>query len=285
MVKFVFWDVQHGCASYIKTPNGKHIVIDLGIGSYSESNKTFSPLHRLKNNWDVEQLDAVIITHPHRDHLDDIFNFDLLSPKVLIRPQHLTEEEIKAANHESDQTIIDKYLEINRRYCQAVQSSEDPFEANNNGGVEIKIFTPTSGATSNINNHSVVAVMSYAKSKIIIPGDNEITSWNELLERKDFVSAIKNADILVASHHGRESGFSSALFEHINPYITIISDGRICDTSATDRYAQKTLGWTVHKRSGSKEKRKCVTTRNDGVIVVTFGENQSGRPFIEVKID
>ena len=285
MVKFVFWDVQHGSATYISTPGGQHIVIDLGTGSYGDSNLEFSPLLHLKHKWGVKQLDGVIITHPHRDHLDDIFNFDALSPRVLLRPKHLTEDDIRAGNRKEDKAIIDKYLEVNRRYTSPVDPSENPFHANNNGGVEIQRFTPSSCATSNLNNHSIVTIISHAQSKMIIPGDNEPASWDELLKRNDFISAIKGTDILVAPHHGRQSGFSSALFEHITPRLTIISDGRFCDTSATDRYAQKTQGWMVHKRSGGKEKRKCVTTRNDGVIVVEFGENQDGKPFIKVTID
>ena len=72
MLQFVFWDVQHGSASHIKTPNDRHLVIDLGTGSYSE-NKEFSPLMHLKKKYGVGQLDYVVITHPHRDHIDDIF--------------------------------------------------------------------------------------------------------------------------------------------------------------------------------------------------------------------
>jgi hypothetical protein len=36
--------------------------------------------------------------------------------------------------------------------------------------------------------------------------------------------------------------------------LTIISDGRFVDTSATDRYSKISNGWTVHKRSGGDEK-------------------------------
>ncbi len=43
----VFWDVKHGHATYIKTPNGKSIVIDLGRGSYSKKSLKFSPLTHL----------------------------------------------------------------------------------------------------------------------------------------------------------------------------------------------------------------------------------------------
>jgi beta-lactamase superfamily II metal-dependent hydrolase len=120
---------------------------------------------------------------------------------------------------------------------------------------------------------------------MIIPGDNEPPSWDELLKRTDFLTAIKGTDILLAPHHGRDSGFSSALFKHINPRLTIISDGPFCDTSATSRYAQQTQGWTVQKRSGGSETRKCVTTRSDGVIEVQFGQNSNGKPYIQVTAD
>ncbi len=285
MIKFVFWDVQHGSATYISTPGGQHIVVDLGVGSYSDSQLDFSPLLHLKNNWGVKRLDGIIITHPHRDHLDDILNFDALSPRVLRRPSHLNETDIRAGNREDDKEIIDKYLEIDNKYTASVDPSENPFSANNNGGVEVHSFWPLSCATSNLNNHSSVTVISHAQSKMIIPGDNEPPSWDELLKQNNFVSAIKGTDILVAPHHGRQSGFSSDLFEYINPRLIIISDGRHCDTSATNRYSQQAQGWTVHKRSDGKEERKCVTTRNDGVIEVKFGENTNGEPYIEVIID
>ena len=75
-LKIVVWDVQHGHAVYFQTPGGQDFVIDLGTGSYGDSDYEFSPLLHLKRKYDVVQLDGVIITHPHRDHLDDIFNFE-----------------------------------------------------------------------------------------------------------------------------------------------------------------------------------------------------------------
>ena len=278
---FVFWDVQHGSAAYIRTPNDKHIVIDLGTGSYGENN-TFSPLYYLKHVYNVQQLDATIITHPHRDHLDDIFNFDILTPKVLWRPGHLNEADIRQGNQSRDSDIIDKYLEINSRYTEPVSLDTDPFFSNNNGGVTIQTFVSRMCATSNLNNHSLVTIISYGGVKIIIPGDNEKVSWNELLKREDFRVAIQRTHVLVASHHGRESGFSPELFNHIRPLITIISDGPAKETSVSDRYAQRTQGWRVYKQSsGTMENRKCLTTRNDGVIVVRFGENKT----LDVMID
>lgn len=282
-LKIIFWDVQHGSATYIRTPGGKHIVQDLGTGSYKHG--TFNPLLHLKSKLSVNQLDQVIITHPHGDHIDDILNFDELNPKVLLHPKHLEKDTIMQYATEDNKLILEKYFEINDRYSHPIDPSNDPTLASNNGGVEIKEFIPSQCSQSNLNNHSIVTVLSYAGQKIILPGDNEPASWNELLEDSNFVDAIKNADILLASHHGRESGFCQAIFDHFKPRITIISDGRSSETSATDKYRNVSRGWTVHHRSGKKsEERYCLSTRNDGTIEVDIGYNGDG-PFIQVKVD
>jgi beta-lactamase superfamily II metal-dependent hydrolase len=283
-LKVIMWDVQHGNAIYMRTPGGKDFAVDLGTGSYGGSDYEFSPLLHLKNKWNVGYLDGLVITHPHVDHLDDIFNFDKLNPQILYRPNHLTEKDIRAGNQEKDKKIIDEYIAINKRFTNPLNPGTNAFLPANNGGAQIDVFVPNSCSPSNLNNHSAVTVVSCAGSKIIIPGDNEPPSWNELLERQDFVSAIKEADILVAPHHGRKSGFSRELFKHISPLLTLISDGP-CDTTASDQYSNQSQGWTVHKRSGGKEERKCVTTRRDGVIEVKFGKNADGKSFIEVTID
>jgi competence protein ComEC len=60
---------------------------------------------------------------------------------------------------------------------------------------------------------SLVVVVSYADLKMVIAGDNESPSWKELLNDPTFVTAIKGANVLLASHHGRDAGYSADLFE------------------------------------------------------------------------
>ena len=287
-LRFVTWDVEHGSAAYIRTPNGKHIAIDLGARRTTDAG--FRPLSHLSRNWGVKQLNAVVITHPHLDHIEDILNFDALSPKALIRPSHLTEAEIWGSNRKASsetRQIIQKYIEINRRYSQPNIGETDFSNPSNYGGVSVKFFTPDKSPRDNINNHSVITVMTYAGVKFLMPGDNEPPSWNEMLSRQDFLSAIQGTHVLVAPHHGRESGYHAPLFSRITPLLTIISDGRVVDTSATSRYSAKTKGWKVSRRNGPRTDRKCVTTRNDGVIdvVVTPPVSTGGNATLEVTIN
>ena len=276
------WDVRHGSAAYIRTPNGKHIVVDCGSG------KSFSPLLWLLSQLGQTRLNMAIITHPHVDHISDILSLSYLSPRILVRPSHLTRQDILANNKDASPTarhIIEKYLEFDTRYVEPVVSSEDPTNPTVNGGAQIYTFIPTGCPRTNLNNHSVVTIIEYAGCKILLPGDNEPPSWDELLSRNDFTARISGVDVLVAPHHGRDSGFHGELFDYFKPRLTIISDGRSVDTSATDRYSRVTTGWPVYRRNGSKQSRKCVTTRKDGTVDVEIGWNGNSRPFISVTVD
>lgn len=287
MLEFSIWDVQHGHATYIRTPNGRHIAIDLGTGSYSTKHE-FSPLRHLRNEYGVQQLDYVVITHPHRDHIDDIFEFDAMNPLTLRRAGHLSSEDILNGNQPRDFAKINKYLEIDRRYNQPVVGTlGDTNVPANWGGVDISFFASPTCNTNNLNNHSIVTIFQYLGLKVVIPGDNERASWLDLLANPQFCVASENADVLLAPHHGREAGFCAELMDHLRPRIVAISDGPEGGTSATSRYGGKVLqhrgeGWRAFHRDGSWDTRLCVTTRCDGMIRIKIFQETNGNRVLNV---
>lgn len=273
----MIWDVDHGSALYINTPTGKHIVIDLGVGDMS-SGEEFSPLQHLCWNRSVQQLDWLIITHPHRDHIDDIENVELVSPRILSANRGIAWEHIESGNQKGDADTINAYAELLERYKQKV-SVADELTGGHGWGCEIQQFWPTYNG-SNLNNYSLVTVISYAGSKIVIPGDNEAPSWKSLLEKPDFIKAIKGTDIFVASHHGRASGFYGPLFDHFKPKLVIVSDTNHGETSVTGNYTHHAIGWKVDQgRKGTidEDPRYTLTTRNDGNILIKCGTNTTTR--------
>lgn len=283
-VQMVFWDVQHGHATYIRTPNDRHIVIDLGTGDYSGRDEAFSPLTHLRTRYNVSRLDYVVITHPHRDHIDDILNFDMMSPKVLHRPKSIPNSKLMENVRQQDYAKFAKYCEINDRYVWPIEegSLNDTNVPHHWGGVDIRFFQPPDKEATNINDHSIVTVIDFEGYKAVIPGDNEKASLEQLMQNPNFIEAVKDADVLLAPHHGRDSGYLAAFVRLVNPRISIVSDGRFCETSANQCYSAMSRGTTVRTGTYSEE-RKCLTTNSDGEIYVNFGRDQYNDRFLHIK--
>jgi len=69
--------------------------------------------------------------------------------------------------------------------------------------------------------------------------------------------------------------------------LVVISDGSVQETSATDKYSKIASGWNVYKRNEFEKhphRRNCLTTRNDGTIVVKVGKNKE-KAYMNVTID
>lgn len=266
-------DVGHGHAIHAFTPNGQTIVIDLGCSD------AFSPLKNL--SYSTKTIDKLIITHPHGDHIDEILELKQLGFNVrqLWRPKWLSEEDVRKSNQSDYKEKLDRYFEMSdKTFTEPIKDEELVGNPTVSGGVSINTFFSSSCGSTNINNHSAVVVFEHHGLKVVIPGDNESASWGALLKNDEFVDAVTGADIFMASHHGRESGFSSELLKIVKPRLCVISDGRALDTDASQRYYHYSSGWDVHSRSGAaSEKRYCVTTRSDGSIDIEIGKNSDNR--------
>jgi len=265
------WNVQLGLAVHVKAPNGKYIVIDLGTGE----NGNESPLNRLKR----ENIAYMVITHPHLDHIDDILHFDDNAPKILHRVKAITNKEVMDGVRDCDKAKFAKYCHINDSYNLPVSIDDEnnTYYADNYGGLEIQTFSTSDCDHSNFNNFSIITVFTLSGVKVIVCGDNETESLDILMNRKDFKDAIRNADILVAPHHGRESAYHKDFVSWVNPRLTIVSDTHKSNASAVDKYTQMSRGWKVINSKGEFVDRYCLTTRNDGNIQAVFGESDDNR--------
>lgn len=273
LAKMTVWDVQLGLAVHVEAPNGKYIIIDLGVGTHKDSNSTFSPLLKRKN----DDIGYMFITHPHLDHIDDIMNFEKNEPRILNTVKSISDKEVLSGVRETDKPKFQKYCDIKARYCHPVSENDDynPKTSSNYGGLAIEHFQAFDCDSSNFNNHSTVIVLTLDNAKVVICGDNEKEALEELMKREDFKSAIKNAYVLVAPHHGRESGFHLDFVQQVNPYVTIISDKKDSNASAREKYTEHSRGYKSDYGTGKDETRYCLTTRGDGNIIVKFGEHSS----------
>lgn len=260
------WNVELGLAVHIKAPNGKYIVIDLG------STNSTSPLKSLSG----KEVGYMIITHPHLDHFSDIENINYAKPQILSRCKDYTRSELLEGIRDCDRDKIIQYCNFSESYSSPVPPYMDPRTEAPFDGLTTEVFSTSACDKSNKNNFSSIIVLKLGNAKVVVCGDNEKESFENLMKQTDFKEAVKNAWVLVAPHHGRESGYYEEFVDLVKPYITIISDKSGTDTSASQKYTNKSKGCTVNnKLTGEKEDRYCLTTRKDGNIEVIFGETDS----------
>lgn len=265
-VEMIVFDVEHGNSIYVKMLK-KHVMLDCG----ADENNGFSPTNWLRNNRNVTKLDYLLISHPHIDHIYDISNVDNnLQPHIFSRNRFITAQKIKGENEELFkiyENLFKKYMQLDLEYNRIPDPHESPDLGEWAAGGKIVTFSNTD-QDMKINDLSLVTFIQYGKNVILYGADLEKKGWENLLSKKYFIDWLKMTNILIASHHGRESGYSAEVFKYCKPQLTIVSDGRFGDASAVSRYSSVTSGMVVKKRSGYLENKKVITTRKDGHIWV-----------------
>lgn len=264
MLTVICWDVQHGNALFIKTPSGHSVLIDLGKGSYSSRNTRFSPVKHILTRNKLKHIDLLILTHPHKDHIEDILNLNKVKVKQTILPGHLRKKDYLNERIRSvDKPIFEEY----HRYTQQAKTIRKV----NLNEVNFNFYYPKEASHSRLNDHSVVTVVSHLNFRLVLMGDNESISQRELLNSSSFKKLSKSCDILLAPHHGRRNGFVKNMVDHLSPQITIISDGAPKGTSVRDKYGSSSRGIDVRSKNGIRTVRRTLSTNKDGVIRIEAG--------------
>lgn len=258
------WDVQLGLAIHVKAPNGKYIVIDLG------STKDISPLRSLQG----KEVGYMVISHPHLDHFSDINNIDCARPQVLWKCKSYSRQELLTGIREVDRAKITKYCDFVDIYSCPLTEDKNPSKEDFFNGLTVEVFNTDNCNKNNKNNFSAIVVLKLGNAKIVVCGDNENESFSELMKFESFKTAVEDSWILVAPHHGRESGYYDEFVTLVNPYLTVVSDDSKTETSVASKYSDKSKGYNViNAETGETKKRFCLTTRKDGNIEISFGES------------
>jgi beta-lactamase superfamily II metal-dependent hydrolase len=280
-LKILIHNVGHGHAIHAITPANELVVIDLG------SSADYSPLGSLP--LDRKTIDFLVLSHPHADHLSEIDKLKQFTVRQLSRPKWLTQQEIAAGNKPSDSGLIASYCTFSDRFIDPIPDNERVGNPSVSAGVTFKTFYSHKCGRSNLNNHSAISVFNYLGVNVIVPGDNEAASWNELLMNPEFEAFLPDTAFFLASHHGRESGFHLDLFNKkgLAPKLCAVSDGPVGPTGATADYSRMASGWNVLSRSTSTFKpRSCLTTRSDGNILLEIHKDKAtGATFMSATTD
>lgn len=259
------WDVEHGaCAMLHHQLNGyagKLAMIDSG------STSVWSPSTFIKHGLNRNQLDYLFITNADQDHMSDLRGLQRegIYVDTLIRNPSYSGQQMRAIKALSGPLSNDAQWYVGA--CDSYSFPTDtPFDSNM-GGITVTTFCNHYPTFTDTNNLSLAVFVKYSNFKILFPGDLEKAGWQALLQRADFRAELVGTDILVASHHGRESGYCDDIFDYFTPSAVVISDKPIeHETQRTvPDYRRVVRDQGVRVRTTMKD-RHVLTTRRDGWI-------------------
>jgi beta-lactamase superfamily II metal-dependent hydrolase len=213
------FDVEHGACAIMQAPNGRIAMIDCGHNSYTGWRPSVYIRHELQQ----DRIGYFLVTNADRDHLSDAAGLREhgVYVEALIRNGSPTAPALRILK-EAEGPLpegVKHFLEMHGSYHGNCVPFNDAM-----AGVTCATFCNTFPDFSDTNNLSMATFIKYAGVKFLFPGDLEKAGWRALLQHADFRAELANTDILVASHHGRESGFCEDSFKYFRPQVVVISD-------------------------------------------------------------
>jgi len=109
-------------------------------------------------------------------------------------------------------------------------------------GCDVRGFFHPVTATADENYLSVVTFVHCGDIRIVFAGDLTRQGWKDFLGDQEFVRYLGATNIFVASHHGREDGYCSDVFEYCRPSVVIASDQNVQYDSQIVNYGQHASG-------------------------------------------
>ncbi len=260
-MKIEIFNVKAGQCAMVHCPNGKKVMIDAG----HNADIPWRPSVHFKG----VAIEKLIVSNYDEDHVSDLVNMPLIKAKINFLYRNSSVNSTRLRSLKGGIEKMGDGIKAIYEWMQSTEINPNPSaESSDLGDVEIDYYYNSYELfNDSTNNLSVATFFHYGNFTILFPGDLEVEGWEELLKRKDFQDNLKRVNILVASHHGRESGYCEEVFDYCEPEIVIISDGSIKHSTQ-----EKTTGWYEKKASGvtfrSGTKRSVLTTRNDGNITI-----------------
>ncbi len=211
-LKIYAFDVGQGDGLLVISPGGKHVLIDAGPSEAEHD--LVAALKKLG----IKDLDLVVATHPHADHIGGMRwvmnNFPV--KKFLDSGQNYSSVTYEKMLQEiKDQRI--GFIEAQKGQTLDLDS-----------GVKFEVLNParpwithvrSGGSLQNAN--SVVLRLSYGDFAMLFTGDAEFETEARMMEAGSNLSAT----ILKVGHHGSRHATSLEFLNLVHPQAAVISDG------------------------------------------------------------
>ncbi|MCI5064141.1 MBL fold metallo-hydrolase [bacterium] len=199
-------NVGEGNAALVRFRNEPPLLIDVG------NPRSYHPLraHLLRHR--VEKIHAVIITHPHMDHMGSLI--PLLShyevPRIFDNGQSVAA---------SDNDFYRWYAEEIRarpEYRVLERGDVVPY-----GDGEVRVLHPNR-LVSDWNTNSLVLLLQYRGFRMLFMGDANFASEQVMLSAPHVAQELR-ADVLLVGHHGAADASSTDFLKKVQANFSVVS--------------------------------------------------------------
>ncbi len=248
-----FLDVGQGDSIFIELPNGRTMLVDAGENYHGQG------IIDYVQTIGYHKLDYVVATHPHEDHIGSmpyiVRNFEMGS--------------IYMPDVTANTATFESLLKAIKAKGLRVKNGRTGVHIIKDGELTADIIAPDKPDESNLNNSSIVLLLTFGNVSYLLTGDAETKELNA-------IRADMHATVLKAGHHGSKTSTTQTLLKKISPSVTVISCGKNNDYGHPHAEVLKML-----KSVNSSVYR---TDRDQTVIVATDGSSltvSTGNPSIK----
>lgn len=280
-MEVVVSDVGNASCNYICSPNKYAMMID--CGSCIEKDNPVDVLNGLAGcgfiaprSYVTKQgksypLALLHITHPDDDHVRNAERIcNELTPYLMVHTYAERFDDAAGINDIYKKKLDSKYRSNNS------EEIDWGFEIMQTFSISIEVVKKEPNLKGKVrNNSSIILYIKHNGVRMLFAGDLETAGWEWLANNNAlFVSLMnKGVDVLIAPHHGHDSGFPKALFDLTGKVRVIILSK---DTEAAKEcsdvysgYSNYAEGVSYHNLNDSCDySGKVMTTRSNGNIYI-----------------
>ena len=203
----------------------------------------------------VTKLDYLVLTHPHSDHMGGASKvIKYFAERSGIGTVYISDYTTKAITSEWHSNLLQTFIEINgdeeeyiatyekweievanlseKKQEQYIRDKNDDFMVEHGyfahpnvgdviylGDAKIQFLAPNSDKYSQVNNYSIVMRVTYGDIDIMLAGDAEKLSEQEIIAN----GLELESEILKVGHHGSNTSTSDEFLEAVSPVYCIIT--------------------------------------------------------------